>query len=126
MVSNTKERIDEIKGRIPDILAADSLSAAEASQLRGRLGVSNTQTFGREGAYAYLALGPRASGSGAKTRVTSNFKASLKWWVRHFDSAKPRRVKLDRNQVPVVPFTDGSCEHQGDLYSNAEVGAAPL
>ena len=39
------------------------------------------------------------------------------------DSAKPRRVKLDRNQVPVVLFPDGSCEDRGDLYSNAEVGA---
>ena len=35
------------------ILAADALSSAEASQLRGRLGFSNSQTFGREGAFAY-------------------------------------------------------------------------
>ena len=122
VVSNTEERVREIKGHIERIIKDDAMSAAEASQLRGRLGFSNSQTFGREGAYAFKALGVRAAGSGAKTNLHPTLKEALLWWARHFDMTKPRKVRLRRDQVPVYIFTDGSCEDQGEYYPEAEVG----
>ena len=122
VVSNTEERVREIKGHIERIIKDDAMSAAEASQLRGRLGFSNSQTFGREGAYAFKALGVRAAGSGAKTNFHPTLKEALLWWARHFDMTKPRKVRLRRDQVPVYIFTDGSCEDQGEYYPEAEVG----
>ena len=98
VVTNTKERAEELKTLITGIIKSDALSAADASQLRGRLGFANSQTFGREGAYAYLALGQRAAGNGARTRLSRDLRVSLRWWLWHFDSAKPRRVKLIKSE----------------------------
>jgi hypothetical protein len=122
VVSNTPERVAEIKARIAEILREDAMSAAEASRLRGRLSFSNSQAFGREGAYAFLALGKRATGPGAKTGLSNSLTEALRWWADRFDSAKPRRVRMRRDQSPVFLFTDGSCEDEGGLYPEAAVG----
>ena len=122
VISNTPERVAEIKARIAEILREDAMSAAEASQLRGRLSFSNSQAFGREGAYAFLALGKRATGPGAKTGLSNSLTEALRWWADRFDSAKPRRVRMRRDQTPVFLFTDGSCEDEGGLYPEAAVG----
>ena len=50
-----KQRVDELKHRIGEILNADVMSAAEASQLRGRIGFSNSQTFSRNAKQGTLA-----------------------------------------------------------------------
>ena len=123
VVTNTHDRIEELKNRIEKILESDSLPAAEASQLRGRLGFSNSQTFGREGAYAYLALGQRACSSDARTKLSPDLRQALRWWLDHVATAKPRKVKLSRNQTPVYLFTDGSCEGEGGTFPKAEIGA---
>ena len=122
VVTNTEERAKELKAVIQKIFEEGSLSAAEASQLRGRLGFANSQTFGREGAYAYLALGRRVAEGGSRANLSRDLRVSLRWWLLHFDSAKPRKVRLSRGQTPVFLFTDGACEDQGGQYPEADIG----
>ena len=86
------------------------MTAAGASQLRGRLVFSNSQTFGRAGALAYSALTKKASEGGHSTYMGKDFINSLRWWSSYFTTAKPRKVPVGKQRRPLYIFTDGACE----------------
>ena len=63
-VKNKPERVAEIQRTIRGNPESGQMPPAEASQLRGRLVFSNSQTFGRMGALAYTYLGRSAAEGG--------------------------------------------------------------
>ena len=56
------------------------MSPAEATELRGRLIFSNSQTYGRMGALAYYQLGIKAKEVGPFLRISPELKEALEWW----------------------------------------------
>ncbi len=87
IVENKEERIREIVGRIDHHLKIESISAAEAAELRGKLVFSNSQTSGRMGALAHHHLGKKAAGSGGPSRLDVDLKRALRWWKEHIVGA---------------------------------------
>ncbi len=110
IVENKPDRIKEISDRIDRHLADDSMTPAEAAELRGRLVFSNSQTYGRTGALAYYQLGIKAKGNGPLHFMTSDLKWALRWWKSHLQNSKPRMVRVGPQRKPLYLFTDGSCE----------------
>ena len=60
--------------------------------------------------------------TGAKTHLPKSLAEALQRWAHHMDSAKPQKVRLSRDQVPIYIFTDGSREDKGGRYPEAKVG----
>jgi hypothetical protein len=110
IVENKPDRIKGISDRIDRHLADDSMTPAEAAELRGRLVFSNSQTYGRTGALAYYQLGIKAKGNGPLHFMTSDLKWALRWWKSHLQNSKPRMVRVGPQRKPLYLFTDGSCE----------------
>ncbi len=110
VVENKAERVKEICDRIEEHLKTESMTPAEAAELRGRLVFSNSQTFGRMGALTYHYLGQKAHKSGDSSAISKDVLWSLKWWRNHVAHAKPRTVRVGRQRKPVYIFTDGSCD----------------
>ena len=110
VVKNTEDRIKEIRAEIKERLHTSQLSAAQASQLRGRLVFANSQTFGRMGAMAFHYLGRRAHMIGASKKMDVELRWALEWWHTHMGTAKERRIQITNVRRPLYIFTDGSCE----------------
>ena len=98
------------------------MTTAEASQLRGRLVCSNSQTFGTAGALAYSALTKKASEGGGSTHMGDDLTNSLKWWATYFTAAKPRKVPVGKQKRPLYIFTAGSCEPSLESPVGLEAG----
>ena len=69
VVKNKESRIEEICLRIHECLQRGEMKAAEATELRGKLIFSNSQTYGKMGALAYYQLGLQAKGHGSISRI---------------------------------------------------------
>ncbi len=110
VVANTERRANALTETIAQILGSGSLSQSDASKLRGKLGFTNSQAFGRCGALALCHLGKRAERGGSTDRLDAGLKWSLEWWLDHPAKGAARAVPQSRRYRPLVLFTDGACE----------------
>jgi len=110
VVANKPDRIKEICKKIETHLGQESMTPAEAAELRGRLVLSNSQTYGRMGALAYHYLGRKANKSGDSGALSQDVMWALRWWKKHVAEAKPRTVRVGKQRSPLYVFTDGSCD----------------
>ena len=122
VVRNKPGRIEEIEKAIKRHLQVGLMSPAEASQLRGRLVFSNSQTFGRMGALAYNYLGQKVAEGGGAWSMSQDLEWPLEWWLEQVSKAKPRRIPVGKLRRPVYIFSDGSCEPRKDNPSKLEAG----
>ena len=113
VVRNKVTRIEEICRSIDNHLDRRSMSSAEATELRGRLIFSNSQTYGRMGALAYFQLGLKAKEDGPFLRIRPELREALLWWKRQISNCKPRIIRTGPQRPPVYLFTDGSCDPDG-------------
>ena len=121
-VENKKDRVAEICERISEHLEHDAMTPAEAAELRGKLVLSNSQTYGRFGALAYHHLGKKAGKMASGSYLDDDLRWALQWWTRHIKKAKPRIVRTGKQKKPVYTFTDGSCEPSQTSKTGVEAG----
>ena len=86
------------------------MGPAEATELRGKLIFSNSQTYGKMGALAYYQLGLKAKENGSNVRISKELRWALLWWTEHISKCKPRLIRTGPQREPVYLFTDGSCD----------------
>ena len=123
VVKNRQERIEEDVRCLYDILTAEIASPALVRRLRGRLQFASSQTFGRCGAFASRLIRDLAGEKGSARRLSAMELVGLAWWRDYLGTAKPRVVKLSRDEHPVVICTDGAVE---DVVSVGGVLYDPL
>ena len=92
-VKNKEDRVKELCKKIKEYLDNETMTPAEASEIRGKLIFSNSQTYGRMGALAYHHLGKKAHKSSGNFHVDEELRWALQWWVEHIENAKPRIVR---------------------------------
>ena len=118
-VQNTKERVDDLMGRIAKILDQTSVSSSEAKSLRSRLNFAEGQIYGRMAAAVLKELGQYENGQG-QTTLTGKTKALLRFMQERLTNGLPRRLDVNKAEVIHV-FTDGAKENSDD-DSSAFVG----
>ena len=74
------------------------MKAAEATELRGKLIFSNSQTYGEMGALAYYQLGLKAKENGSNARISKELRWALLWWTEHVSKCKARIIRLARKE----------------------------
>ena len=110
LIGNKAGKCEDLISDIKNILNSGVLSASKAAQLRGRPAWSASHVFGRCGARACRALSNHASRHGCDSKLDDDKRSALEWWVRFLGITAPRRVNLDRGEMPVLIFTDGAFE----------------
>ena len=113
LIGNKAGKCEDFISDIMIILDSGILSASKVAQLRGRLAWSAwsaSHVFGRCGAKACRALSNHAPRHGCDVRLDDDTRSALEWWVRFLGVAAPRRVNLDRGEMPVLIFIDGAFE----------------
>jgi hypothetical protein len=109
-VSNTTNRVNEIKEEAAMTLKAGVVSAAGAAAIRGRVLFADQQCFGRIGALATRSLGKRANGPTGFTKLDEDARRSYKWIKKCMDTNVPRSIAFGAAARPVLIFVDGACE----------------
>ena len=110
VVKNKESRIEEICHSIHDHFQSGEMRPDEATELRGKLIFSNSQTYGKMGALAYYQLGLKAKEHGSNSRISKELRWALLWWTEHIFKCKPRIIRTGPQREPVYLFTDGSCD----------------
>ena len=111
-VGKTPERCTALTARIGEILVTNKLSAAEASQLAGRLGFASGQLFGKAGASALWHLRRRAEGRGKMGDLSSSLAYALQFWRENLEDGTPKKMFFVHKLPPLLLFTDGFCDQE--------------
>jgi hypothetical protein len=122
VVGNTEARVKALSAQLAKVLEAGRLSAAEAAQIAGRLQFASAQVFGRCGTSVLWHLRRRAEARGSAGPMDHGLRVSLRWWLKFLGNARPRVVALAPIGPPLLLFTDGFCEGEGDEVT-AGIGA---
>jgi len=109
-VKNKESRAVEFHQQVQVILSKGTLSAAEASSLRGRFSYADAQVFGRIGRFAMAPISERAHASGSFQLVTQDIERALLWLDNWLCTAAPRVILRRAGIKPVLIFTDGAVE----------------
>jgi hypothetical protein len=125
VVKNTETRTKALCVQLSSALSSGRLSAAEAAQLAGRLQFASAQVFGRCGAAILWHIRRRAEAKGGAGPIDHNLRMALMWWRRFLGTARPRVVALAPVGPPLLLFTDGFCEGEGNEVV-AGIGAVLL
>ena len=125
VVKNKESRIEEICLSIHDHLQRGEMIPAEATELRGKIIFSNSQTYGKMGALAYYQFGLKAKETGSIARISKELRWALLWWTEHIAKYKARIIRTGPQREPVYLFTDGSCgpDESSPLGIKAAYGA---
>jgi len=98
-----KEKISKLIGEIVE----DSTPKKELlTSLRGLVGYTRAQCFGRCGAAALHVLGRMLATT--EHRLTTEEREALEFWPRYLATAVPRTIATNSSEPPVVIFTDGA------------------
>ena len=98
------ERVRKLRALISEALSKDTLTPAEASKLRGKLGFYTTLLAGKLGRGMMGQLIARQYYERTQT-ITHNLRRSLVWWLSALGNLSPRRANL-YFEKPVGAHTD--------------------
>ena len=116
-VSDKPGRRDRIEELVKAMLAPNAPLKKLAESLRGVLGFSRAQCFGRMGSMALHYLSRIAAET--TTVITDAGASHLRFWPDYLKTASPREIVARDFRRPALIFTDGSEEGEG---ADVEVG----
>ena len=117
-------RAKKIGDLVEQLCAGSKPSATLAETLRGVLGFMRAQCFGRCGAVSLHPLSRIAANRVGK--LTEDDRAALRFWPAYLAEARPRTVKMNCKVAPVILFTDGAEEEDGDSAGTPRVGVGAV
>ena len=120
LVSNKESRLDELSTTVSALNVGSFMSEAQLQSLRGRLLYAAGHTFGRCTQIAVQALG-RFSRSGNGVTLDGEMLKSIQFAVHTLVTAPARAIRAWRDEWPVIIFTDGACEQNGDKVTHGAV-----
>ena len=95
----------------------------EISALRGRMGFSNSQYFGRIGANTFHVMNKVDACSGPRW-VPPELEEAVDWWLDAVKDMPPMRITFGDDRPPIRIFSDGACE--GDGVKKTTYGAVMI
>ena len=123
-VANKKGRREKIEATVRAILEAGCNDLNLLQSLRGLVGFSRAQCFGRCGAVALNAISVLMARQLGPLRDSDI--AQLEFWPKYFAVAKPRVVRLRDGRRPALVWIDGSEEGAtvgvGGVLVDPEIG----
>ena len=114
-VSNKRERVDDLVKNLGEILDRGTLSGAEASTLHGQLNFAQGQYFGCSLKPTMVFLQKILRG-GWLDDYQAELAVVIVYTVAALRSCPPRVISLTDVQTPVMVFTDGAYEPDGDSH----------
>ena len=114
-MSNKRERVDDLVSSLRKILDRGTLSGAEASSLHGQLNFVQGQYFGCSSKPTMVFLQKILRG-GWSDDYQEELALVAVYTVAALRSCPPRIVSLTDVKTPVMVFTNGACEPDGDSH----------
>ena len=124
VVSNTEGREDAIFEEVKIARARNFFPPSQASRVKGRLGFTTSQCFGRAGRFGVALLNKREYVDKPPHTFDENME-SFNLWLRTFFANSPPRVcqLLPPEEKPAILFTDG---WQSALGFDAQLGCGAV
>ena len=126
-ISNKAGRLESIECAVEAVVSRDKMGFKEALSIKGKVGYAEGQFYGRVAAPTCRLLSKWAS-AGDDKNLTDEMRIGLVTLMHTLLAAKPRLVKMIRDVLPIVIFTDGACEKDGTSIGGIlfEQGCRPL
>ena len=119
-VRNKSSRVEDIGRMVEDLCSREVAPMSLLETLKGRLLYAAGHTFGRCTQLA-IQLVSRLARRGPLVVVDDNFKSVLRAAFYSLSTAEPRKVEAWSGRCPVIVFTDGACEDDGNTVSHGAV-----
>ena len=102
-VRKQNEWTDELR----KILARNSLTAAQAAKIRGKLGFATSLMFGKFGRAHLAAFSNRQYSPSPRSMLNDELREVIPWWIGALSCSIPRRVSFSP-LPPLIVYTDAS------------------
>ena len=112
-VRNKPSRITDIGEMVHEICERDSTPLSSLETLKGRLLYAAGHTFGRCTQLA-IQMVSRLARRGPMVLLDTDFKDVIMSAFKTLSAAPPREVRGWSGRPPIVIFTDGACENDGE------------
>ena len=119
-VKNKESRIADIQSLVESVCGSDTVTASTLETLKGRLLYAAGHTFGRCTQLA-LQLVTRLTHRGPLIVLDERAKLALRDAFSCLAEAEPRAVSAWSGRKPLIIFTDGACENNGELVTHGAV-----
>ena len=116
-VQNKPSRISDLESLVENICSSQTVTLSTLETLKGRLLYAAGHTFGRCTQLA-IQLISKVSRRGPLGLLDDKLKDVIKGALKCLVDAKPRRVSAWSGRLPVIVFTDGACEEQGEMVTH--------
>eukprot|EP00435_Cladocopium_sp_Y103_P010164 s6141_g2.t1 len=116
-VRNKDSRLQDIGKLVAEVCSKALVPISLVETLKGRLLYAAGHTFGRCTQLA-IHLVSRLSRRGPLLLVSDDFKHALRGAFSALSNAKPREVRAWSGSSPVILFTDGACEDDGQKVTH--------
>ena len=114
VVKNTSRRTEAIEEEVARLANASSIAPPEVASLLGVCQYMEAQTAGRSGALAMRKVRRAATRRGLAG--LQRLKEEIRTLGQHVSRARPRRVNLVAEELPVLVFTDAAAEASGATF----------
>ena len=119
-ISNKESRVKELLAAADELEVGENFGESDLQSLRGRLLYAAGNVFGRCTQVAVQTLG-HAFRRGTGSLLDEEMLRCIKFATRTLSEAKPRVVRAWTDEWPVLIFTDGACEGEGETVTHGAV-----
>eukprot|EP00435_Cladocopium_sp_Y103_P017790 s259_g4.t1 len=114
-VRNKASRVADIGAMVEDVCGRDTAPSSLLETLKGRLLYAAGHTFGR---CTQLAIQLVSKLSRRGPMLLIEFRSVLRQAFSFLSDARPRQIGAWTGQAPVIVFTDGACEEDGQTVTH--------
>ena len=116
-VHNKPSRITDLQELVNNICSSQTVAISTLETLRGRLLYAAGHTFGRCTQLA-IQLISRVARRGPLVLLDEQLKGVVLKALQCLIDSKPRRVEAWSGRPPIIMFTDGACEDEGNMVTH--------
>ena len=123
-VHNKPSRISDLQELVNNICSSQTVAISTLETLRGRLLYAAGHTFGRCTQLA-IQLISRVARRGPLVLLDEQLKGVVLKALQCLIDSKPRRVEAWSGRPPIIMFTDGACEDEGNMVTHGATMFGP-
>ena len=116
LVSNKQSRIEAMRQSLEDVLECGTIQPSAMPSLFGRLQFCEAELLGRQGKLAMADLRSLERLRDNRVHITAEQRLSFASLLERMTSGTPRTIFASPPTTPILIFTDGACEPQGDTF----------
>ncbi|CAE7670291.1 unnamed protein product [Symbiodinium sp. CCMP2592] len=124
-IANKEGRLESLRTLVNSVCAEGFVQPAVLASLKGRLLYASTHTFGRVALMAVKCLSRHLKGGGV-LKLSSDDCVLLQHTIGLLEDMRPREIKTDASDRPVIVFTDGAHEEAEGFTAHGGVLIDPV